>query len=281
MRKPLRVKNTDTPRLPPRNQPGSDDVAQAWNSRTPTIDSARRPSMAGSYAMVRPPPACAPSSTGADATRRAPGPGRSALCSRAVSEGARRGVTEEDERPGDGRTGPRLNGWALRHRELLVSVAVGAVLRIGWALYAASSTPEFLVSGDQYSYWVLGQEIGAGHGYRIPPFTTPTSYYPVGWPAILGLITVVTTHTPLPDSSVLWTALWQISMGVVAIALVHRVARATWGVRVAIVAAWIVALWPNLIMSVATYSIESTFLAGMLACVAVLVDHDWSTGAPG
>lgn len=164
---------------------------------------------------------------------------------------------------------------------MLVPVAVGALLRIGWALYAARSTPVFLVSGDQYSYWVLGQEIGAGRGYHIPPFTTPTSYYPVGWPAILGAITAVTTHTPLPDSSVLSTAVWQIAMGVLAIALVHRVARCTWGGRVAIVAAWIVALWPNLIMSVATYSIESTFLAGMLACVAILVDHDWSTGAPG
>lgn len=157
---------------------------------------------------------------------------------------------------------------------------VGLVLRIAWAGYAARSTPEFLVSGDQYSYWVLGQEIGAGRGYRIPPFTTPTSYYPVGWPAILGLITFVTTNTPLPDSSVLWTALWQIAMGVLAVALVHRVALRTWGPRVAVIAAWILALWPNLVMSVATYSIETTFLALVLACVAVLVDHDWSTGAP-
>lgn len=170
--------------------------------------------------------------------------------------------------------------WCRRHRLLLAPVAVGLVARIVWAAYAARSTPEFLVSGDQYSYWVLGQEIGAGRGYHIPPFTTPTSYYPVGWPAILGLITAITTHTPLPDSSVLWTAVWQIVASTAAIWLVHRVAVRTWGARVALVAAWLVALWPNLIMSVATYSIETTFVVLVLASVVVLVDHDWSTGAP-
>ncbi len=159
-------------------------------------------------------------------------------------------------------------------------MVVGLGLRAVWAAYAARSTPEFLLSGDQYSYWVLGQEIGAGRGYQIPPFTTPTSYYPVGWPAILGLITAVTTHTPLPDSSVLWTALWQIAAGTASIALVHRVADRTWGARVAVVAAWLVALWPNLVMSVATYSIETTFVALVLLAVAVLVDHDWTAGAP-
>jgi 4-amino-4-deoxy-L-arabinose transferase-like glycosyltransferase len=174
-----------------------------------------------------------------------------------------------------------IAAWCRHRRAWLLPVVVGAVLRCLWALYAARSTPEFLVSGDQYSYWVLGQEIGAGRGYNIPPFTTPTSYYPVGWPAILGLITAVTTHTPLPDSSVLWTALWQIAMGTTAIWLIHRIGMRTWGARVAVIAAWIVALWPNLIMSVATYSIETTFTALVLACVAVLVDHDWSTGAPG
>lgn len=170
--------------------------------------------------------------------------------------------------------------WCRDRRAWLIPLVVGAVLRCIWALYAARSTPEFLVSGDQYSYWVLGQEIGAGRGYNIPPFTTPTSYYPVGWPAILGLITAVTTNTPLPDSSVLWTALWQIAMGTLTIWLVHRIALRTWGARVAVVAAWIVALWPNLVMSVATYSIETTFTALVLACVVVLVDHDWSAGAP-
>lgn len=159
-------------------------------------------------------------------------------------------------------------------------MVVGLGLRAVWAAYAARSTPEFLLSGDQYSYWVLGQEIGAGRGYQIPPFTTPTSYYPVGWPAILGLITAVTTHTPLPDSSVLWTALWQIATGTASYALVHRVADRTWGARVAVVAAWLVALWPNLVMSVATYSIETTFVALVLLAVAVLVDHDWTAGAP-
>jgi hypothetical protein len=161
---------------------------------------------------------------------------------------------------------------------LVAALVVGLLLRVAWAIYAARSVPEFLVSGDQYSYWVLGQEIGNGRGYRIPPFTTPTSYYPVGFPALLGAITWLTLHTPLPDSSILATATLQIVMGVATAALVWFVADRTWGRRVANVAAWLMALWPNAVMAVATYSLETTFTALVLASVAVLVGHDWSTG---
>ena len=161
---------------------------------------------------------------------------------------------------------------------MIAPVAAGAVLRIAWAFYAARSTPEFLVSGDQFSYWFLGQEIGAGRGYRLPPFTAASSYYPVGYPALLGLIAFITTHTPLPDSSVLSTAVLQVVMSTAAIALVGFIAGRLWGRRVALLAAWLVALFPNLILAVATYSLETTFITLTLAAVAVLVGHDWSTG---
>ncbi len=165
-------------------------------------------------------------------------------------------------------------------RPLVVALAVGLLLRAAWSLYAARSTPEFLVSGDQYSYWVIGQEIAAGRGYRIPPFTDPTSYYPVGFPALLGLFAFVTMRTPLPDDPVLVMAAIQIAAGLVAIALTYVVALRLWGRRVGLVAAWIVALWPNLVMASATYSVEPVFIALCLAVVSVLVTHDWSTGPP-
>ena len=169
---------------------------------------------------------------------------------------------------------PRIGAWPL----VVWPVVVGLVLRVVWALYAARSVPEFLVSGDQYSYWIIGQEIAAGRGYRIPPFTDPTSYYPVGFPALLGLAAFVTTRTPLPDDPVLVMAAIQVTAGVAAIALTHLVALRTWGPKVAIVAAWIVALWPNLVMATATYSVEPVFIALCLGVVAVLVTHDWSSG---
>lgn len=160
-----------------------------------------------------------------------------------------------------------------------MAVVVAALVRIGWALYAARSTPEFLVSGDQYSYWVLGQEIGNGRGYRIPPFTAPTSYYPVGFPALLGLITWLQVNTPLPDSSIAATAALQIVMGVAAVMLVWVIAERCWGRRVATVAAFIMALWPNAVMSVATYSLETTFTTLVLAAVAVAVTHRFEDGS--
>lgn len=165
-------------------------------------------------------------------------------------------------------------------RPVVAAVVAGAVLRIAWALYAARSTAEFLVSGDQYSYWVIGQEMAAGRGYRIPPFTDPTSYYPVGFPALLGLFAFVTTRTPLPDDPVLVMAVIQIAAGVAAIALTALVATRLWGPRVGTVAAWLVAVWPNLVMSSATYSVEPVFVALTLAVLAILVTHDWSAGPP-
>jgi SAM-dependent methyltransferase len=173
----------------------------------------------------------------------------------------------------------RVPSWSIAAWPVVVwPLLVGLALRVAWALYAARSVPEFLVSGDQYSYWIIGQEIGAGRGYRIPPFTDPTSYYPVGFPALLGLAAFITTRTPLPDDPVSVMAAIQVFAGVAAIALTHVVALRTWGPRVAIVAAWIVAAWPNLVMSVATYSVEPVFIALCLGVLAVVVTHDWSTG---
>lgn len=163
---------------------------------------------------------------------------------------------------------------------VLAAVGVGAALRIAWSMYAARSVPEFFVSGDQYSYWVIGQEIAAGRGYRIPPFTDPTSYYPVGFPALLGLVAFITQRAPLLGDPVLVMAAVQITAGVAAIWLTAVIAERLWGRRVAVVSAWMVALWPNLIIGSATYSIEPVFIALTLAVVAVLVTHDWSTGVP-
>jgi SAM-dependent methyltransferase len=173
----------------------------------------------------------------------------------------------------------RVRTWPIVGWPVVVwPVLVGLVLRVAWALYAARSVPEFLVSGDQYSYWVIGQEIAAGRGYRIPPFTDPTSYYPVGFPALLGLAAFVTTRTPLPDDPVLVMAAIQVTAGVAATALTYLVALRTWGPKAAVVSAWIVALWPNLVMSAATYSVEPVFMALCLGVLAVLVTHDWSSG---
>src|SRR3954470_1010710 len=83
---------------------------------------------------------------------------------------------------------------------LLLLVAVGFVLRLAWGLWALRGIPEaWILQGDQYSYWFFGNEIARGHGYlnfdgRV------TSYYPVGYPAILSAVYWLGLHTPLPDN---------------------------------------------------------------------------------
>ena len=167
-----------------------------------------------------------------------------------------------------------------RHRAILWPLVVAAVVRIVWALYAARAEPEFFTSGDQHSYWALGESIGSGDGYQIPEWGVSTSYYPVGWPAILGLAAAIRLNTPLPDTAIYSTAIIQIAFGLLTVFCAWVIARRISNERVAVVAAWIVALFPNLIFAVATYSVETSFVALTVATVAIAVSHDWSAGPP-
>jgi 4-amino-4-deoxy-L-arabinose transferase-like glycosyltransferase len=58
------------------------------------------------------------------------------------------------------------------------------------------------------------------------------------------------------------------------------IGRALFGVRTGLVAAAIVAVFPNLVFYTATLQLETAFTALALAAVAVAVTHDWSTGPP-
>jgi len=154
------------------------------------------------------------------------------------------------------------------------------VVRLSWALRAAGAGPLFLVSGDQYSYWYLGNSIADGDGYSLPSSDAPTAYYPVGFPLVLGALYWSTNHTPLPDGEVWVTTGYHVVIGTIAVWLVHLIAESLFDRRVALIAAWITALLPGLVFYVATFSVELTFIVLMLAALAIVVRHDWPTGVP-
>ncbi|CAB4871414.1 unannotated protein [freshwater metagenome] len=164
-------------------------------------------------------------------------------------------------------------------RHLLVVLAVGFALRLGWALWAARTHPQSVIeSGDQYSYWYFGNDMAHGNGYRSYMTGKPTSYYPVGFPALLAVVYWIGMHTPLPDNQAHLTAGLHVLLSTASIALVYFIARKAFTARIGIIAAAIVALFPSLILGVATFSVETTFIFTFLLCVAILVDHDWSSG---
>ncbi len=169
-------------------------------------------------------------------------------------------------------------------KRLAVALGVGFGLRLAFGLWTMRATPTIL--GDQYSYWYFGNEIAHGRGYISYSTGSATSYYPIGYPALLGVVYWFGLHTPLPDNQPLITMIVHLLMSSASIALVYFVAhrmfsdRST-GHRIALIAAWVVALFPSLIAGVGTYSLETAFIFFTLSAASLIIAHDFSRGAAG
>ncbi|MGH9273284.1 MAG: ArnT family glycosyltransferase [Acidimicrobiales bacterium] len=160
-------------------------------------------------------------------------------------------------------------------------LAVAFGLRLGWALYARAKPPvDWFYSGDQFSYYHYGNEIARGRGYISYITGEATAYYPIGYPAILGALYFVVLHTPIPDNLLFVTTLFHVVLGTASVALAFLVGRALAGARVGLLAAGLLAVFPNVIYQVATVQLETTFIFLVLAALAVIVTHDWASGSP-
>jgi 4-amino-4-deoxy-L-arabinose transferase-like glycosyltransferase len=164
----------------------------------------------------------------------------------------------------------RRTGWAADHRSLLVVLAVAFALRLAWVL-ATSEAPVFVESGDAYSYLFYGRQIAEGGGYlHLDGSGNPTAYYPIGYPALLAAAFWVVLHTPIPDDLPLVAGLLHVVLGTGSVALLHvLVERTTGSRRTALVAAALLALWPNAIFHTSTVLLETAFT--FLALVPLVV----------
>lgn len=165
-----------------------------------------------------------------------------------------------DLRPGAALWGVAALGTALR----LVWVFVVARLPTGWS--------------DPFFYWASGISIARGDGYRTF-LGGATAYYPPGYPFFLGGIYRVTSALgvdgwPLWPVGVLQSLLW--GGAIVAVGLT---ARLLVGRRSGVVAALIVACWPNLIAYAGSIMSESLFVAAFTAGVlgSTVVARAWQT----
>lgn len=82
-----------------------------------------------------------------------------------------------------------------------------------------------------------------------------------------------------PDLMIV-TGVFQVVISVATVALTFVIGRRLIGPRAGLVAAAVVALFPNIIYQVTTIQVETTFIFLTLAALAILVDHDWSGGPP-
>ena len=167
------------------------------------------------------------------------------------------------------------------YRWLLAITVVAFGLRLLWLLYAKAAPPtSWLGAGDQYSYWYYGNEIAAGRGYVSYVTHQPTAYYPIGYPALLASLFFVVLHAHLPGDLMFWAGLMHVVFGTATVALVFFIGRRIFNPTIGLIAAALLAVFPNAIYQVTTLQLETTFIFLSTAALAIIVLHDWSHGLP-
>lgn len=148
---------------------------------------------------------------------------------------------------------------------LLAAVAIGVVVRVVWCAVAVRP---HVGQHDPAVYARIADDIAHGRGYRAAT-GAPTAYYPVGYPALLGVAWWFGSRLDVT----IWTtaAALNIVTGAVTVAAVGVLGRRLGGRRIGVVAALVVALMPNLVVNSAAALTESCFLAAAATAVALLV----------
>jgi hypothetical protein len=163
-------------------------------------------------------------------------------------------------------------------RRALVGVAVGAVaLRLAWCALAARTPVGF---HDPGFYRLLAHQLARFEGYELEG--RPTAYYPIGYPAMLGLGfglgRLVGADGPTAETAIA-TGL-NLLAGMVGLVLAFVLGRRVAGAWAGIAAAAVVGAMPNLVFHTAVPLTETLFNAIALAFVAVLATAPWERGGP-
>ena len=157
-------------------------------------------------------------------------------------------------------------------RWLVAIVAVGALLRIAWIVYA-NRPPVTLI--DPSFYTLYADRIADGHGYTLPD-GSPTAYYPPGYPIALGVVVWVVRLVAAGDDVAAIAGWFNLLLGLATIVLVFELARRVFDdTRTGLVAAAVVALWPNLVFHTAVALTETLFNLLVVAALLVLVGRGW------
>jgi 4-amino-4-deoxy-L-arabinose transferase-like glycosyltransferase len=182
------------------------------------------------------------------------------------------------------------------HRLWFCAVLILAlVLRLAWLLFAARP-PQGL--HDPSLYVIAGIEVAIGNGYSAPD-GTPTAYFPVGYPALLGVVFhLVGRFGPsrLPTAEEMAAAargaptdqftplLWDLAaagaalnllLGVATVALVYRVGRQLFDRSAGLIAALWVAVFPSLVFHTALLLSETLFCFLVMIVLALLLSTPW------
>jgi 4-amino-4-deoxy-L-arabinose transferase-like glycosyltransferase len=179
----------------------------------------------------------------------------------------------------------RAMGSPNTRRALLVVLVLAFVLRVGWVAYAGVR-PSFV--SDPSAYLLQGETIARGQGYSDPIVeianearrahhqpvepSVPASFYPPGYSVFVGAVVWTVWHTPIPDTDLVRAVAYlQALLGTITVLLAFEIARRAFDARVGLLAAVIVAFYPNLVTTTATLQLETFFVFLTLATFLVLL----------
>ena len=176
---------------------------------------------------------------------------------------------------------------------MLGVLAVALILRGVWCLYAAEPP----AIGDPVLYYINGSQIATGHGYSnafaflervaqmrasgssvLPGHDVPSAIGPPGYPAALGALFWLVIHSPLPDNRVAAAVSLNVALGVATVLMAFELMRRLFDTRVALTAAALLAVYPNLIFHAATLHYETSFIFVTMAALLVLLGRPWPDG---
>lgn len=162
---------------------------------------------------------------------------------------------------------------------LLAIVALGAVARIVWVVVAAER-PEGL--RDPGLYLILGEMVADGNGYAYPGEEGGvTAYYPPGYPLTLGAVGWLARLLPVELSLFGLAVALNVVVSVATIAIVFELGRRLVSVPVGLVAAGIMALWPNVFFHTGVVLTETVFLFLLVLMLLVVLATPEVARAPG
>lgn len=165
-------------------------------------------------------------------------------------------------------TRSRAHAW---FRPFVALAALAAlVLRLTWARYATRE-PQGLF--DPVRYIGYAQAIADGKGMIEPWSGHPTAYYPPGYPWFLGVITWL--GRPFTDDVWVIAAVVQAVLGAVTVVLGAMVARRLAGPLAGLVAAAVLAVYPNLVFHSGAVLGETLYNALFMAFLAICLGTRW------
>ncbi len=155
----------------------------------------------------------------------------------------------------------RVAGVLGHHRAAILDVSIVVLLsvlaRLPWVLIVHA-----VPTSDSYFYFLGAKSIAAGHGYSI--LGHPTAFFPVGWPAFLAGLFLVTGPS-FAAVEALNLVLWSVSGG-----LVYALGRRLGGRAVGLLAGILVAVAPTMTVYAMRASSEALFIPLLLIVCLLL-----------